>query len=232
MHRRTQAFTLIELLVVIAIIAILAAILFPVFARAREKARQSSCASNLKQLGLAALSYAQDYDETWMPVAAGTRGEWSGHYGNAASTAGCWIRPYLKNDQVRSCPSFIRTGDINAFAYSPYLGGTAGTLAPVVPGLPYWPSSLASVASASETIMMAEEVLMFSNAIPQTPEPWLHYPGAPELSSGQHFRHSGVCNTGFADGHVKAMPRALAAWDTALTDMGYVGKDVSLYDLQ
>ncbi|MEN6545828.1 MAG: DUF1559 domain-containing protein, partial [Armatimonadia bacterium] len=61
-----RGFTRIEWLVVIAIIAILAAILFPVFAKAREKARQSSCLSNLKQMGLAALSYAQDYDEMFM----------------------------------------------------------------------------------------------------------------------------------------------------------------------
>jgi len=64
---KKHGFTLIELLVVIAIIAILAAILFPVFAKAREKARQSSCLSNLKQIGLAGLSYAQDYDEKCCP---------------------------------------------------------------------------------------------------------------------------------------------------------------------
>src|SRR5512137_1152715 len=62
---KRRAFTLIELLVVIAIIAILAAILFPVFAKAREKARQSSCQSNLKQIGLAFMQYAQDYDEQY-----------------------------------------------------------------------------------------------------------------------------------------------------------------------
>src|SRR5579864_98847 len=67
-----RGFTLIELLVVIAIIAILAAILFPVFAHAREKARQTSCLSNLKQLGQAMLMYAQDYDERFCPVLART----------------------------------------------------------------------------------------------------------------------------------------------------------------
>src|SRR5579862_1797833 len=65
--RTDKGFTLIELLVVIAIIAILAAILFPVFAQAREKARQASCLSNAKQIGLAILLYAQDYDETYPP---------------------------------------------------------------------------------------------------------------------------------------------------------------------
>src|SRR5690349_3905542 len=65
--RVRRGFTLIELLVVIAIIAILAAILFPVFAQAREKARQSSCLSNMKQIGSALLMYVQDYDEVWPP---------------------------------------------------------------------------------------------------------------------------------------------------------------------
>src|SRR3569833_2553172 len=65
MTRRSTAFTLIELLVVIAIIAILAAILFPVFAQAREKARQITCTSNMKQIGLAMMQYVQDYDETY-----------------------------------------------------------------------------------------------------------------------------------------------------------------------
>src|SRR3982074_253414 len=65
---RRNGFTLIELLVVIAIIAILAAILFPVFAKVREKARQATCASNLEQLGLACMQYTQDYDENWVPL--------------------------------------------------------------------------------------------------------------------------------------------------------------------
>ncbi len=86
---RKHGFTLIELLVVIAIIAILAAILFPVFARAREKARQASCQSNLKQIGLAWAMYVQDYDEILPPR--------SKYY--------MCLDPYIKNTQIWKCPS-------------------------------------------------------------------------------------------------------------------------------
>src|SRR6266581_8496416 len=71
-----RGFTLIELLVVIAIIAILAAILFPVFAQARESARQTTCLSNLKQIALAGMMYAQDYDETFVPVGGTIEQKW------------------------------------------------------------------------------------------------------------------------------------------------------------
>ncbi len=94
---RRQGFTLIELLVVIAIIAILAAILFPVFAKAREKARQTSCASNEKQLGLAFIQYVQDNDET-MPSGSG----WDGSTDNKGWAGR--IYPYAKSTQLYKCP--------------------------------------------------------------------------------------------------------------------------------
>lgn len=90
-----RGFTLIELLVVIAIIAILAAILFPVFAQAREKARQISCLSNTKQMGLAYMQYLQDYDETFV---------FSQRWGGAGQGWGGHIYPYVKNTAVYTCP--------------------------------------------------------------------------------------------------------------------------------
>jgi prepilin-type N-terminal cleavage/methylation domain-containing protein/prepilin-type processing-associated H-X9-DG protein len=122
---RQRGFTLIELLVVIAIIAILAAILFPVFAQAREKARSTSCLSNVKQLGLGMMMYMQDYDESY-PLAIATYGGnyFQGGYSfpagwdnpvdpafEAASNA-TWsnsVQPYIKNMGILACPSSAKT---------------------------------------------------------------------------------------------------------------------------
>lgn len=124
--KERKGFTLIELLVVIAIIAILAAILFPVFARAREKARQASCQSNLKQLGLAMLMYVQDYDERFPAGQSIARS----NDGNIVHNGWAWmvdtnwrgqvpsqvflrdiINPYIKNVQIWRCPSDSRGSD-------------------------------------------------------------------------------------------------------------------------
>ncbi|RYG65885.1 DUF1559 domain-containing protein, partial [bacterium] len=125
--RKANGFTLIELLVVIAIIAILAAILFPVFGRARENARRSSCQSNLKQIGLGMLQYSQDYDELLV----------NGWYGAGATESERpkvkykWmdaILPYLKSNQIFTCPSWGATGDLVAPAGAgPNGGNTGGT---------------------------------------------------------------------------------------------------------
>jgi prepilin-type N-terminal cleavage/methylation domain-containing protein/prepilin-type processing-associated H-X9-DG protein len=111
--RQCEAFTLIELLVVIAIIAILAAILFPVFAQAREKARQTSCASNMKQLGLGIIQYTQDYDETY-PVAVDGNCQWS----NCSTTdpTSHWeqkVLPYIKAIGVFGCPDDPGAGAVD-----------------------------------------------------------------------------------------------------------------------
>src|SRR5438876_7465379 len=113
-----RAFTLIELLVVIAIIAILAAILFPAFAQAREKARQAACFSNCKQLGLAYQMYAQDYDESIVPACNA-----NAHY-DAKTDPRAWydglLEPYVKSLGVFHCPSFRPS------PYPSYLGTFIG----------------------------------------------------------------------------------------------------------
>ncbi|RYX80726.1 DUF1559 domain-containing protein [bacterium] len=116
-----SGFTLIELLVVIAIIAILAAILFPVFARARENARKSSCMSNLKQIGIGVMQYTQDYDEkfpTWNGSNGITSVGWAGS-----------LQPYLKSVQIFQCPSETvgpdsnpESGGYSDYAYNVWLG--------------------------------------------------------------------------------------------------------------
>src|SRR5688500_15213026 len=107
--RKASVFTLIELLVVIAIIAILAGILFPVFARARENARRASCQSNMKQISLALTQYNQDYDER-MPYGGGITctGQTGGNEGTTGINNGVWVSmlyPYMKSTQLVVCPS-------------------------------------------------------------------------------------------------------------------------------
>ena len=109
--RQRKAFTLIELLVVIAIIAILAAILFPVFARARENARRASCMSNLKQIGLGVMMYVQDYDEKY-PLAYFATTQTPPAFTTLSSSYWFWLQstyPYTKSEQVFICPSSTST---------------------------------------------------------------------------------------------------------------------------
>src|SRR5437764_9352498 len=114
-----RAFTLIELLVVIAIIAILAAILFPVFAQAREKARQASCQSNLKQYTAATLMYVQDYDERF-PMNSYLAG-------SCVETFYLAVDPYVKNPQVPQCPSEPQAMDIPTMFAGFLSGACSGT---------------------------------------------------------------------------------------------------------
>jgi prepilin-type processing-associated H-X9-DG protein/prepilin-type N-terminal cleavage/methylation domain-containing protein len=159
--RWSLAFTLIELLVVIAIIAILAAILFPVFAQAREKARQISCLSNTKQMGLAILQYNQDFDETY-PISyyAFAPGRFS-----ASLTPVSWpriIQPYVKNTRIFQCPSeqstvgnVPGTGDDAAsrypvsYSFNYFLTGNFSPTG--IPG-----SNLAKVQKPAQTVMIVD----------------------------------------------------------------------------
>ena len=136
MQKRQRGFTLIELLVVIAIIAILAAILFPVFAKAREKARQTSCLSNTKQIALSQLMYAQDYDELMPGYAI--------RYCPANYNWVTMVMPYCKNTQIFLCPSKDACGQTHyACIYSHVSGCRSGV-------------KLTRVKYPSETLMLTE----------------------------------------------------------------------------
>ncbi len=147
-----RGFTLIELLVVIAIIAILAAILFPVFARAREKARQTSCLSNVKQIVLGVMMYAQDYDEVLIPAAL----PWQAP-AEAPATADEWhelLQPYLANVAILRCPSakssFPGYGwNYQEFGYWYNQHNTDDTQ-------PGWATALAAIQNPAEVIILGD----------------------------------------------------------------------------
>ncbi|HEY3330876.1 MAG TPA: DUF1559 domain-containing protein [Capsulimonadaceae bacterium] len=142
MKNKIAGFTLIELLVVIAIIAILAAILFPVFAQAREKARATACISNLKQIGLGFAQYEQDYDEA---VPCGTR-----TYGMGGGWAG-QVFPYVKSTGVFLCPSDTGKDDVISYAVNGNMVSYVSNANPVP-----IPSIIAKMTSPVKTVLLLE----------------------------------------------------------------------------
>ena len=187
-----RGFTLIELLVVIAIIAILAAILFPVFARAREKARQASCQSNEKQLSLAVIMYIADYDQKY-PT------NWFGRC--APPVLPYWgdvVYPYVKNSQLYACPSSdqpVRAcpagggGNGRGMGVLPagYGSNSQGAIANIANG----PVKESAIESPAEKIVILEMICQMSCGFvsAQCPNMW--------------FGHNEGMNVGFTDGHVK-----------------------------
>jgi prepilin-type N-terminal cleavage/methylation domain-containing protein/prepilin-type processing-associated H-X9-DG protein len=203
MSSRQRGFTLIELLVVIAIIAILAAILFPVFARAREKARQSSCQSNVKQLCLGFAMYAQDYDETTISCFLSYEGD------PDRIDYTLLVQPYVKNEQILVCPS--DSSPVNATSSYQTL--------PRSYALSYGAHDNGGGAPLAEVDFPAETVSVVDGC---PTHPGIHYEGGyndlgdawhpdywPESchysSSRAAPRHNQMSNVGFVDGHVKTM---------------------------
>ncbi len=192
-----KGFTLIELLVVIAIIAILAAILFPVFARAREKARQSNCLSNVKQITLGIMMYVQDYDEMYPRIYRNASPGTMTYPGGRASTGLMWygvIYPYVKNIQIFNCPSWSYRWSGNytgKFAYGmSYRVGNGSTL-------------LADVKSPATTILLAdsyEDPGVSSQSYYVTKNPVMD---GSLYRSVIPDRHNDGANFGLCDGHSK-----------------------------
>jgi prepilin-type N-terminal cleavage/methylation domain-containing protein/prepilin-type processing-associated H-X9-DG protein len=216
--KQFRGFTLIELLVVIAIIAILAAILFPVFARARENARRASCQSNLKQIGLGIHQYIQDYDESYptgnggVPAGAGNGGclRLGGYHGmNCAPPTAGWgaiIQPYVKSWQIYQCPSETTrwetgTGRDNAldYFYNGHLSPDTASNAGVYPGI-----KASLLASPSNTLMNGDfitgdiDAKLWANGTAIAAGYRLDNP-----ANTGNVRHLEGANYSFADGHVK-----------------------------
>lgn len=193
-----KGFTLIELLVVIAIIAILAAILFPVFAKAREKARQTSCLSNIKQMMLAVLMYAQDYDGCILvhcygcgahPGAIGGTQYVTSHGGEGGAQTLSFYYPYIKNDGIYECPSTMALPSYGLVVWTPTFGSLVEIAAPL--------DKVSSKAprGAAGTALIAE-----SN------NPFLWDWGDPtgtSLFDRLYTPHNEGLNLGFYDGHAK-----------------------------
>jgi prepilin-type N-terminal cleavage/methylation domain-containing protein/prepilin-type processing-associated H-X9-DG protein len=228
-YAKTSGFTLIELLVVIAIIAILAAILFPVFARARENARRASCQSNLKQIGLGILQYSQDYDESY-PYGWDYDGNGTGS--NPEADLWRWqIQPYVKSTQIFTCPS----GSVPAahaanatliipptvgmrYAYLYNYGVNQNILTNFYASKATFrrPTTLSMLGKPAEMLLLADAVHNriedsfwpvvnsgwqgATNAIPTSPDP-------------EATRHLGGSTILYCDGHVKWQPQSKLGLD-------------------
>lgn len=230
---KKRAFTLIELLVVIAIIAILAAILFPVFGRARENARRSSCQSNMKQMGLALAQYTMDFDETYPLRRFGPFGS-AAAYSSSDSTAGnydqnSWrsvVQPYIKSEQLFVCPS---NSDSDKPTYDPefrrsygantnWINGSSSATQPAAPadetGIfgQVFPVKESLVNNPSQTIAVAEmwhvpyvAIIIDRNDLSYNDTGKGGQSWSNVYGNVLFAGHLGTSNYLFADGHVKSL---------------------------
>jgi len=230
---RFKAFTLIELLVVIAIIALLAAILFPVFGTTREKARQATCQSNLKQLGLGAMQYLQDNDEIFFSRCIGLPNE-----GSCGTGAKNWLDltntsllyPYVRNTQIGLCPdqdvaqagdlgyglndylSYSVTGSAPAFGYVKNVSQivTPSTMLMFADttynGSTLYPPSFKVCNWAQDfTSPGSESNSFYSNSLSQCVWANSSTPAVQNYPTVPYARHNGGINIAYCDGHVKWM---------------------------
>jgi prepilin-type N-terminal cleavage/methylation domain-containing protein/prepilin-type processing-associated H-X9-DG protein len=231
-HQKVRnAFTLIELLVVIAIIALLAAILFPVFARARENARRASCQSNLKQIALASAQYVQDYDGRYAPYVNGQlrADRWTWETGAVLTGWADLLQPYLKSNDIYQCPSQARRG--NYYFYNANFGAVRGfdcqytanpchknesmVDAPAVIIMfgdggrgPVSNSNQVANCHSQTDANCPMHMIRDGNPLPPGENGWIDAPGNnawPTQAQIDAFqqKHLGGINFAFADGHVK-----------------------------
>ena len=212
-HRVRSGFTLIELLVVIAIIAILAAILFPVFAQAREKARQASCQSNVKQYAAATFMYVQDYDEMF-PMSAYLNG-------TCIATFHWQVHPYVKNAQVTQCPSEPQAMDVPAM-FAGY-----GGACPDTPPFNSYGVNLELFVNG-----FAQQPAVGLGALNDPAGTMTMYDGNVIVDQSQpaQARHSGNFDAMFADGHVKAIRATESGESTQFSTTGK-GRAIKLYTI-
>jgi prepilin-type N-terminal cleavage/methylation domain-containing protein/prepilin-type processing-associated H-X9-DG protein len=205
---KNRAFTLIELLVVIAIIAILAAVLFPVFAKARESANKTSCLSNLKQTGLASILYSNDHEEAFVPLGVTDSNTGVVSYWHSGQLNGVWddkwglLFPYMGGKEIHDCPSASRVKIANPTikfwpaygVYYPTTTDTDGTIHPAKMGQVKNPAQTVWYADAAAINRSSGGLIRVAGlAAPSSKTPYLH------------ARHNGIANVVWMDGHASGI---------------------------